>query len=77
MTLFSMLNTGDAASEDKNRIESSAAYPSVSTILNETMPYESRLVLEKWKKNMVAELGEEGFLQFTTGESFMVAHIWV
>ncbi|RZF41445.1 hypothetical protein LSTR_LSTR000159 [Laodelphax striatellus] len=35
--------------------------PSVGKILSETMPAAARAALERWKKNMIAQLGEEGF----------------
>ncbi|XP_064622747.1 uncharacterized protein LOC135484960 [Lineus longissimus] len=35
--------------------------PSVSTILNETMPEESRRLLENWKRRKIAEMGLEAF----------------
>ncbi|CAG0890148.1 unnamed protein product, partial [Darwinula stevensoni] len=40
--------------------------PSVTSILSETMPEESRLALEKWRAKMIAQLGEEGFRSYET-----------
>nr|CAJ38815.1 hypothetical protein [Platynereis dumerilii] len=42
----------------------SGAYPSVTTILNTTRPPEAQFFLDRWKQNMIKELGEEGFLKF-------------
>ncbi|XP_076313918.1 LOW QUALITY PROTEIN: mitochondrial genome maintenance exonuclease 1-like [Tachypleus tridentatus] len=42
-------------------LDSEAHYPSVTKILRKTMPAASVIALERWKKKMVAELGEEGF----------------
>ncbi|EZA49123.1 hypothetical protein X777_12536 [Ooceraea biroi] len=36
-------------------------FPSVTKILTHTMPLESKLALEAWKKRMIEKLGEEGF----------------
>lgn len=37
--------------------------PSVTNVINETMPDLSKFYLERWKKKMISELGEEGFLK--------------
>ncbi|XP_050405304.1 uncharacterized protein LOC126821051 [Patella vulgata] len=37
--------------------------PSVSKILNKTMSAKNRYFLERWKKKMIEEMGEEGFKQ--------------
>lgn len=36
-------------------------FPSVTKILAQTMPLESKLALEAWKEKMIKELGPEGF----------------
>lgn len=36
-------------------------FPSVTKILTQTMPLESKLALEAWKERMIKELGPEGF----------------
>lgn len=43
--------------------------PSVSRILDKTMPEENAKRLEIWKKKMIKELGEEGFKKYHAGES--------
>jgi hypothetical protein len=42
-------------------------YPSVSKILNATMPDSSRAALKRWRQKMILELGEEGFLNHYRG----------
>ncbi|KAL4715756.1 hypothetical protein ACJJTC_006335 [Scirpophaga incertulas] len=39
-------------------------YPSVTLILNKTMTDESRVALEKWKQERIAEMGQEEFNKF-------------
>ncbi|KAL3181482.1 hypothetical protein MRX96_036838 [Rhipicephalus microplus] len=39
-------------------------YPSVTTILRDTIDEPSKLRLELWKQKMVAEMGEEGFRKY-------------
>lgn len=43
-------------------------FPSVSKIMEDTMSPMSRMVLSKWRKNMIADLGEEGFAKHCTGK---------
>lgn len=50
----------DAAQEPRR----TARYPSVTTILRDTMDEQSRLRLEQWKQKMVAEMGEEDFRNY-------------
>ncbi|XP_039301319.1 mitochondrial genome maintenance exonuclease 1 [Nilaparvata lugens] len=38
-----------------------SSLPSVGKILSETMPAAAKAALERWKKNMIDQLGEEGF----------------
>ncbi|XP_056148085.1 mitochondrial genome maintenance exonuclease 1 [Lampris incognitus] len=42
-----------------------SAVPSVTRILQQTMSPEQRFHLQRWKKRMVAELGEDGFEEYT------------
>uniref|UniRef100_A0A8C5MDH7 Mitochondrial genome maintenance exonuclease 1 n=1 Tax=Leptobrachium leishanense TaxID=445787 RepID=A0A8C5MDH7_9ANUR len=49
--------------------------PSVTRILQQTMPMEQAFYLERWKQRMIMELGEEGFIEYTAaifsqGKSF-------
>ncbi|KAJ8384758.1 hypothetical protein AAFF_G00198440 [Aldrovandia affinis] len=39
--------------------------PSVTRILQKTMPPEQAFYLERWRKRMISELGEEGFKLYT------------
>lgn len=39
--------------------------PSVTRILQQTMPMEQAFYLERWKQRMIMELGEEGFIAYT------------
>lgn len=41
--------------------------PSVTRILQQTMPMEQAFYLERWKQRMIMELGEEGFIAYTAG----------
>lgn len=48
--------------------EKSKSYiPSVSRILQKTMPQEQSENLRRWKENMIQELGEEGFQKYQEG----------
>lgn len=38
---------------------------SVTTILQQTMPLEHTFYLERWKQQMILELGKEGFAEYT------------
>ncbi|CAL4062819.1 unnamed protein product [Meganyctiphanes norvegica] len=38
--------------------------PSVTKVLDETMPISSRIALDKWKAKMIAELGDQGFAEY-------------
>ena len=41
--------------------------PSVTSILSKTMSPEARFFLDRWEKEMIAELGEEGFAKYKQG----------
>lgn len=49
-------------------------YPSVTLILNKTMSDESRSVLEKWKQERIAEMGEEEFNRYYEGKLLNSSH---
>lgn len=59
---FPMLSDGSKLLADKPPIELSNM-PSVSKILQATMPDASRKALMKWKLLKIAELGEDGFVE--------------
>nr|CAD7441340.1 unnamed protein product [Timema bartmani] len=42
-------------------------YPSVSKILNATMSESAQAALDRWRNKMIAQLGEEGFLEYHKG----------
>lgn len=44
---------------------STIQFPSVTKVLSATMPSESRIALYRWRKKMIAQLGEDGFQQLT------------
>ena len=41
--------------------------PSVTSILSKTMSPEARFFLDRWEKEMIAELGEDGFAKYKKG----------
>ncbi|KAJ1153236.1 hypothetical protein NDU88_005997 [Pleurodeles waltl] len=47
------------------RSQLSAKIPSVTRVLQKTMPMEQAFYLERWKQKMIMELGEEGFIEYT------------
>ena len=49
--------------------------PSVSKILEATMPMEQRRILDRWKAKMIKELGEEGFEVYRKGE--FLSELWM
>lgn len=46
--------------------------PSVSAILQKTMPVERVKILDRWKQNMIEKLGEEGFERYHKGKIIFV-----
>uniref|UniRef100_A0A1B6FWQ4 Mitochondrial genome maintenance exonuclease 1 n=1 Tax=Cuerna arida TaxID=1464854 RepID=A0A1B6FWQ4_9HEMI len=48
-------------------IKNYSKFPSVSKIMEETMSEKNRMILSKWRKTMIAELGEEGFNNYNAG----------
>ncbi|KAG1935939.1 mitochondrial genome maintenance exonuclease 1 [Pimephales promelas] len=45
--------------------DSNTTSPSVTRILQKTMPPDQAFYLERWKRMMIAELGEEGFKEYS------------
>ncbi|XP_067277126.1 mitochondrial genome maintenance exonuclease 1 [Pseudorasbora parva] len=45
--------------------DSNTSLPSVTRILQKTMPPDQAFYLERWKRRMIAELGEEGFKEYS------------
>lgn len=48
-----------------NRGQGRSSVPSVTRILQQTLSPEQIFHLERWKKRMIAELGEEGFKEYS------------
>uniref|UniRef100_A0A8C1S0N7 Mitochondrial genome maintenance exonuclease 1 n=1 Tax=Cyprinus carpio TaxID=7962 RepID=A0A8C1S0N7_CYPCA len=47
------------------RDSNKTSIPSVTRILQKTMPPDQAFYLERWKRRMIAELGEEGFREYS------------
>lgn len=72
--LHPLLNEAKGLSEDVpgplahiplERDSNKTSIPSVTRILQKTMPPEQAFYLERWRRRMIAELGEEGFKEYT------------
>lgn len=51
-----------------NRGQGSASVPSVTRILQQTLSPNQIFYLDRWKRRMIEQLGEEGFKQYSQGE---------
>lgn len=50
------------------REQASSKVPSVTSILQQTLSPDQIFYLDRWKRRMIEELGEEGFKQYSQGE---------
>ncbi|XP_029963080.1 mitochondrial genome maintenance exonuclease 1 [Salarias fasciatus] len=75
-TLHPFLNCEDAGEPEDaesgppvrigiNRGQGRSSVPSVTRILQQTLSQEQIFYLERWKRRMIAELGEEGFREYS------------
>lgn len=51
-----------------NRGQGGASVPSVTRILQQTLSPDQIFYLDRWKRRMIEQLGEEGFEQYSQGE---------
>lgn len=58
----------DAEAYDIVSMQKRHHLPSVSKILNATMSEGARMALQKWRSNLIEQLGEEGFLRYNQGQ---------
>ncbi|XP_055025947.2 mitochondrial genome maintenance exonuclease 1 [Misgurnus anguillicaudatus] len=56
---------GPLARINLQRDSTKPSLPSVTKILQKTMPPEQAFILERWKRRMIAELGEDGFKEYS------------
>ncbi|XP_070833902.1 mitochondrial genome maintenance exonuclease 1 [Chaetodon trifascialis] len=75
-TLYPFLHSGVAVEPEEpesgpptqivlNRGNGRSSVPSVTRVLQQTLSPEQKLFLERWKRRMIAELGEEGFKEYS------------
>lgn len=57
--------SGPPARISLNRGQGRSSVPSVTRILQQTLSPEQVFYLERWKRRMIAELGEEGFTEYS------------
>lgn len=62
--LNNKINEWNSLRKDLECMSKSSSIPSVSAILEKTMPKERVEILERWKQNMIKQLGEEGFQKY-------------
>lgn len=55
--------------------DSNTHLPSVTRILQKTMPPDQAFYLERWKRRMIAELGEEGFKEYSLSKNIYFLNI--
>lgn len=65
------LDSGPPARILLNRGQDRSSLPSVTRILQQTLSPEQIFYLERWKKRMIAELGEEGFKEYSQSKFWM------
>ncbi len=56
-----------------NRGKGRSSVPSVTRILQQTLSPDQIFYLERWKKRMIAELGEEGFKAYSQSKLFNIS----
>lgn len=59
-----VFNVDEKYTIDDSNQETFKLCPAVTTILSETKSPMAKLILERWKRNMINELGEEGFEKY-------------